>query len=108
MSVIIINIEDDEFENIYLKYISVPGNLFAKLSTYDDFDKDVDPFVVYITGIEKQKQMKLNRYIEENPRARLSENESNYKIECNSDGISIAPKKSKVEAVPVALNKEKF
>lgn len=40
--------------------------------------------------------MKLNRYIEENPRARLSENESNYKIECNSDGISIAPKKSKV------------
>ncbi|XKL60783.1 hypothetical protein PGB90_007840 [Kerria lacca] len=117
--------EDDEVENTSLEYIPAPGSPSAKLSMNDDSDEDEDPLDAYMAGIEKQvkkeasgpKKVELEeeknknirgdieeedveesyyRYMEENPRAGLQEDESDYEIEYDEDGNPIAPKKSKI------------
>lgn len=116
--------EDDEVDQSSLEYIPAPGSPSATHVENDDSDVEEDPLDAFMAGIEKQVKKEATRnvvsepvedkkenirddiegeddeesyyrYMEENPRAGLQEDESDNEIEYDEDGNPIAPKKNK-------------
>ncbi|KAK7601826.1 hypothetical protein V9T40_009267 [Parthenolecanium corni] len=118
--------EEEEPESTSLEYIPAPGSPTGKPSVANqDSDDEEDPLDAYMSNIEKQVKKEASgtkkepaepekkknirddieeeddeesyyRYMEENPRAGLQEDESDNEIEYDEDGNPIAPKKSKI------------
>ncbi|XP_065203685.1 ATP-dependent RNA helicase DDX42 [Planococcus citri] len=118
--------EDDETDSTNLEYIPAPGSPTGKHSANNESGEDEDPLDAFMAGIEKQVKKEAAktsksvegeeeksrnirddiegedveesyyRYMEENPRAGLQEDESDNEIEYDEDGNPIAPKKSKI------------
>lgn len=117
--------EEDENNGSNLEYIPAPGSPSYKPPNQNDSDSEEDPLDAYMAGIEHQVKKELTgmksgedekskdkgirddieeedveesyyRYMEENPRAGLQDDESDVEIEYDEDGNPIAPKKSKI------------
>uniref|UniRef100_A0A069DW43 RNA helicase n=1 Tax=Panstrongylus megistus TaxID=65343 RepID=A0A069DW43_9HEMI len=114
---------DEEDETPRLDYIPAPGSPSAAPKQDTDSDEE-DPLDAFMAGIESQMRSQAvkagqesgeqdkskgirddieeedveesyYRYMEENPRAGIQEEESDMEIEYDEDGNPIAPKKSK-------------
>ncbi|XP_075238002.1 ATP-dependent RNA helicase DDX42 [Lycorma delicatula] len=107
-------------------YNAGPAGVGNKSNNNSDDDEDEDPLDAFMAGIEKQVRREAlgitasddnndnkkkgirddieeeddeesyYRYMEENPRAGLQDDESDVEIEYDEDGNPIAPKKSKI------------
>ncbi|KAK9501901.1 hypothetical protein O3M35_012537 [Rhynocoris fuscipes] len=114
---------DEEDETPRLDYIPAPGSPSAVNKQEEESDEE-DPLDAFMAGIESQMRSQAvkssqesgeqdkskgirddieeedveesyYRYMEENPRAGIQEEESDVEIEYDEDGNPIAPKKSK-------------
>ncbi|RZF40698.1 hypothetical protein LSTR_LSTR007989 [Laodelphax striatellus] len=115
--------EDDTPASTGLEYIPAPGSP-SYVAPKNDSDSEEDPLDAFMAGIEKQvkteaatsgvKEDKTKnkgirgdieeeddeesyyRYMEENPRAGMQDEDSDLELEYDEDGNPIAPKKSKI------------